>query len=247
MFLSKISASGNDFLVTHRFLEGDFSDVAKKLCDRHFGVGADGFIVLLPSGVADIRWLFYNSDGSEASMCGNGTRAAGLYAFLNGLAKESLSLETGAGIIELLVEGESVTSAFSRCEILQERIVEEGLEWMLIDTGVPHLTAFSEQFLEFPKEKLRGLRHKYNANVNIGDIVEGEVMLRTFERGVEDETLACGTGMAALFCHLQNEGRVSQSATIVPKSGEKLQFIKKEGKIFFKGNVRKIFDTMVLL
>jgi len=247
VFLSKISASGNDFLVTHRFLGGDFSDMSKKLCDRHFGIGADGFIVLLPSKVADIRWLFYNSDGSEASMCGNGTRAAGLYSFLNGLANESLTLETDAGIIKLFVEGDSVTSAFSRCEILRDNIVEEGLEWMLIDTGVPHLTAANDRFLEFPKEKMMELRHKYNANVNIGDIVSGDVYLRTFERGVEDETLACGTGMAALFCHLQNNGKLSESATIVPKSGEKLQFIKKEGKIFFKGNVRKIFDTIVSL
>lgn len=247
MFLSKISASGNDFLVTHRFLDGDFSDISKKLCDRHFGIGADGFIVLLPSKVADIRWLFYNSDGSKALMCGNGTRAAGLYSFLNGLANKSLTLETGAGIIELFVDGDSVMSSFSRCEILQDGIVEDGLEWMLIDTGVPHLTAISERFLEFSKERMRELRHKYNANVNIGDIILGEIHLRTFERGVEDETLACGTGMAALFCHLQKSQKISETATIVPKSGEKLQFIKKEGKIFFKGNVRKIFDTILPL
>jgi len=245
VFLSKISASGNDFLITHIFSESDLSEVAKNLCDRHFGVGADGFIALLPSKNADIKWLFYNSDGSSASMCGNGTRAAALYAYSNSLAKNILTLETGAGIIELEVDGNMVTSAFSRCEIIKPHIVEESMEWMLIDTGVPHLVTIQDELETLTKQTLKKLRDRYNANVNIGKISPKGFSVRTFERGVEDETMACGTGMAAIFAMGLENSVCKESCIITPKSGEELQFFKKEGKIFFKGYVRNIFDTIV--
>jgi len=79
--LSKYNASGNDFVIFHTFKEADFSDLAKRLCDRHRGLGADGLIALVPHGEYDFAWRFYNSDGSEAAMCGNGSRAAAHYAY----------------------------------------------------------------------------------------------------------------------------------------------------------------------
>lgn len=245
MFISKISASGNDFLVTHAFLEGDYSGIAKELCDRHYGVGADGFIVLTPSRVADIKWLFYNSDGSVASMCGNGTRAAAIYSVENCLANSVMTLESGAGIIELEVEGDIVSSRFSKNEIIKKGIVEFGLDWILIDTGVPHLVSLVDDIDGLTMHQFRELREKYNANINIGSIGQNSVLIRTYERGVEGETLACGTGMAALYCYLIETKQKSGRVDIVPRSGERLEFWSKEGNIFFKGRVRKLFDTIV--
>lgn len=246
MFLSKYSASGNDFLITHAFSEDDYSAMAKKLCDRHNGLGADGFIVVIPSKKADIKWLFYNSDGSVASMCGNGTRATALYALQNGLASRNMTLETAAGIIDLAVDGNVVSSKFSTYAVLERGIQEFGAEWVLIDTGVPHLVTLAEDKEALEKEQLRTLRYKYNANVNVGSVTaDGGIFIRTYERGVEDETLACGTGMAALFCLLLERGKVAENVVIVPKSGEELAFIKKEGSIFFKGKVSNVFDTII--
>lgn len=245
MFISKITASGNDFLITHSFLEDDYSDVAKRVCDRNYGLGADGFIVLLPSKSCDIKWLFYNSDGSSASMCGNGTRAIGYYAYENSLAPSRLTLETGAGVIDIEVEKESVKTTFTSPRLLEERVLEYGREWMLVDTGVPHLVCLDEDIDALELKSLRVLREKYNANVNIGKIDKENIYIRTYERGVEAETQACGTGMAALFYFLRSKGVIEENAFITPASGEKLQFINEKSKIFFKGKVSKIFDTII--
>jgi diaminopimelate epimerase len=242
MFISKITASGNDFLITHIFLEDDYSSLAKTLCDRNYGVGADGFIVLLPSKECDIKWLFYNSDGSSASMCGNGTRAAGYYAYENRLSPSKLSLETKAGVIDIEVDKDSVKTAFTPPNLINDSVLELDREWMLVDTGVPHLVCIDEELDSLDMASLRLLREKYNANVNVGKVDGQEIFIRTYERGVEAETQACGTGMAALFYLLSSKDKVGDSAIITPASGEKLQFISEKSKIFFKGKVRKVFD-----
>ena len=117
MTISKYSANGNDFVIFHTFIKKDRSELAKKICHRQNGIGADGLIVLIPHDKVDFQgnqsnidfeWQFYNSDGSGASMCGNGSRACAHYAFVNELAPKSMKFLTGAGVIGVDVEGNMV-------------------------------------------------------------------------------------------------------------------------------------------
>lgn len=242
--LAKYSASGNDFVLFHTFTKANYSKLAQKLCDRHEGIGADGLIVLVPHQELDFEWLFYNADGSEAAMCGNGSRAAAHYAYTFGLAPKKMAFLTGAGVIEAEVEGDMVESQLTPYKIIKEAFSEEGCEWWLIDTGVPHLVTFVDDLKQFDKEIARRMRKKYNANVNFGIIMrQNEIGVRTYERGVEDETLACGTGMAAVFVRALEEKRVGDEVRLYPKSGEELYIRMEQGKLFFKGKVHQTFLT----
>ncbi len=245
MNLTKYSASGNDFVLFHTFVEKDRSSLAKKLCNRFNGVGADGLIVILPHEGVDFKWQFYNADGSEASMCGNGSRAAAHYAYSYGLAPKKMSFLTGAGVINAEVEGEIVESKLTDPIIKDKSIKEFGKNWWLIDTGVPHLITFVEDLKEFDKDKARELRNIYNANINFAKTKNGIIYIRTYERGVEDETYACGTGMAAAYYRAYLEGLVETEAFVYPKSGEELILSIKNGSLFLKGKVKKVFETFI--
>lgn len=243
--IAKYCASGNDFVLFHTFEKQDHSQLARLLCDRQNGIGADGLIVLVPHEVHDFEWQFYNADGSEASMCGNGSRACAHYAHRFGLANAQMSFLTGAGIIKALVEGDTVQSDLTPPVILNKEITENGLRWWMIDTGVPHLVTFDADMDHFDIEMARTLRHKYNANVNIASIgSNGSISVRTYERGVENETLACGTGMAACFYRASCEGLVADRARVYPKSEETLYLGLENGVITFKGEVKGIFETL---
>lgn len=244
MFFSKYSASGNDFIITHSFNhERDFFlKLTPKICHRQLGIGADGLIVLKPSkdSSLDFEWEFYNSDGSIPKMCGNGSRAAAKYAKDSKLARDIQKFQTLAGVICANIEGEWVESELTHVEILQKNIQEKNALWWLIDTGVPHLVCIDDVNLN--KEDLRELRHKYNANVNLAKLENNRVIARTFERGVEDETLACGTGMAAMFYYLLLERNIANPMLFNPASKEDLYLREKNGKLFLKGKVTKICD-----
>lgn len=245
MQISKYSASGNDFVIFHSFLSRDRKELAKRICNRFSGVGADGLIVLLPDTGSDFKWEFYNSDGSHANMCGNGARAAALYAYTNELANENMQFLTGAGIIKAKVQNEVVEVALGKPSKLSNPFGEAGLKWHFYDTGVPHLVTFVDDLAIFDKELCAGLRQKYNANVNFASINDGILKVRTFERGVEDETNACGTGMAAAFFAGLMDDKLPKEVKVNPKSLENL-FFKFDGEnIFFKGAVTHCFDTII--
>jgi diaminopimelate epimerase len=197
MTYAKYSASGNDFVIFHTFIQKDYSSLAIELCNRTSGIGADGLIVLIPHATYDFQWLFYNSDGSVASMCGNGTRACAHYAYSNNLASKTMTFLTGAGAIECTVDNNVVQTQLTVPKIINDNFEEAGFTWFLCDTGVPHLVALVDDLNAYNKELARNLRIKYNANVNFAKIENKKIYVRTYERGVEDETLACGTGMAA--------------------------------------------------
>ena len=139
--IAKYCASGNDFVIFHAFSGADRSGLARTLCDRQNGIGADGLIVLIPHESHDFEWEFYNSDGSYAAMCGNGSRAAALYAFDNLSMPQSMSFLTGAGVIKAEVSGLCTVETELTPPKRISDFVEEGFLWSLIDTGVPHLTA----------------------------------------------------------------------------------------------------------
>lgn len=247
MQVSKYNASGNDFVIFHTFIKKPRNALAKALCDRQKGVGADGLIVIVPHNSYDFEWQFYNSDGSDAEMCGNGSRAAAHYAYTNGLCEAKMKFLTIAGVIEASVEGKESEVKLTQPKLLDSVIVEEGFRWRLFDTGVPHLVTFVDDLKSYSKEVAREMRNKYNANVNFAkiDAENKAIHVRTYERGVEDETLACGTGMAACFYAANMDKTVGDVAKVYPTSKEELTLSIIDGSIYFKGAVDKVFDTSI--
>ncbi len=245
MTVSKYSASGNDFIVFHTFVKEDRGMLAKKLCHRQNGVGADGLIVLVPHARYDFEWQFYNSDGSEAEMCGNGSRACAHYAFENNLADAKMSFLTKAGVISAEVNETMVMSELTPPCILEKNIQYKGKNWVKIDTGVPHLVSFTDDIENFDLQEARELRYKYNANVNIAFVDGDNLRVRTYERGVEGETLACGTGMAACFYVALLEKKVSDKIEVYPRSGDTLYLGVNNRTITFKGEIKKVFVTEI--
>lgn len=243
MTYAKYSASGNDFVIFHSFVEKDFTQDAIKLCNRTEGIGADGFVALLPYENADFKWKFYNSDGSPAAMCGNATRAVAHYAYNNNLAPSHMKFLTEAGIIESKVDGNIVETQMTEPKVIKEPFEQEGFTWFLVDTGVPHLVALTEDLNDYDHDLCAKMRYEHNANVNFAKIKDGKIYVRTYERGVEGETLACGTGMVACFLRALNLGLVKEKTLVYPKSNEELTISKVNGKLFFKGAVKKVFTA----
>jgi diaminopimelate epimerase len=248
MKVSKYSGSGNDFVIFHSDKKIDRTELAKTLCNRQEGIGADGLVVLLPNDKYDFEWQFYNSDGSHADMCGNASRATAHYAYNHSLADKNMTFLTGAGVIRATVESCDEKVGMIMSELTPPDIKDTDIEfnnnnWWLINTGVPHLVRYTENIEEFDIDEARELRYKYNANVNICCVVDGNLKVRTYERGVEDETLACGTGMAACFYRAFKEEKVGDNIEVYPASGETLYLGYNGATITFKGMVKNTFNT----
>ncbi|RLA70612.1 MAG: diaminopimelate epimerase [Epsilonproteobacteria bacterium] len=242
MTVTKYSANGNDFVMIIAQERSDRSSLAQKLCHRQNGVGADGLVVVLPHKKYDFEWEFYNSDGSEADMCGNASRAVAHFAQEKGISRDNAAeYLTGAGVIRATINGLYVVSDMVEPDIISDDIEEYGEKWWLINSGVPHLVAVRDNVENFNIEEARVLRHKYNCNVNICKIDGDTMHVRTYERGVEDETLACGTGMVACFIRNHKEEKVPDQVKVHPRSGDELYVSYEEGVYRFGGKVTKTF------
>jgi len=209
---TKMSGAGNDFvLVDNRTQKLDLSPAQiVRLCDRHNGIGADGVILLVPSisRKADWAWRFYNSDGSTGEMCGNGARCFGRFVQrLTGVGRD-FTFETEAGIIAASFQGDKVTVSLTTPKDLrldQKIPLATGTETVhSLNTGVPHTVVYvpdaDKAMVEKQGPEIR--RHPHFApkgtNVNFVQVLgKNHIRVRTFERGVEGETLACGTGVTA--------------------------------------------------
>ena len=248
MTVTKYSANGNDFIIFIAQEKEDRSALAQKLCHRQNGVGADGMVVVLPHPEYDFEWEFYNADGSYAAMCGNASRAVAHFAHEKGICKDGKAeFLTGAGVIRATINGVYVVSDMVAPRIIRTDIEEDGENWWLIDSGVPHLVAVRDDIDTFDIAQMRRLREKYNANVNICKVTDDAMYVRTYERGVEDETLACGTGMVACFIRNHKEGRVPDQIRVHPKSGDEL-YVSYEDEVYrFGGKVTKTFIAETLI
>lgn len=203
----KLSATGNDFVVIdHRenFLrENELPEFVRTVCEYHTGVGADGLLLLENHDEADFRMRYFNGDGSHATMCGNGARAISWFARELELWKESATFIADDGMHRAETDSEriGVTLNIEPTNTAVE-LKDRGKAWS-INTGVPHLVLFSE---DVEQEKVNALGRKYRwdsrfqpegTNVNFIQVKNGRIQVRTYERGVEGETLACGTGVMA--------------------------------------------------
>ena len=248
MTVTKYSANGNDFIIFIAQEKEDRSELAQKLCHRQNGVGADGMVVVLPHPKYDFEWEFYNADGSYAAMCGNASRAVAHFAHEKGICKDGKAeFLTGAGVIRATINGVYVVSDMVEPDIIRTDIEEDGEIWWLIDSGVPHLVAVRDNIDEFDLAQARRLREKYNANVNICRVTDDAMYVRTYERGVEDETLACGTGMVACFIRNHQEGKVPDMIKVHPISGDELYVSYENGVYRFGGQVTKTFIAETLI
>ena len=206
-----MSGLGNDFIVINN-MQGQFAldwpAFAARYCPRKTAVGADGVLIIEASDEADFNYRIFNADGSEAEMCGNGARCAALFAFHEGIAGDQMKFKTLAGIIEARVSTDDVSIRMTDPYDLQRDIHLDIITGQYIvhsiNSGVPHAVVFTDSLSTISVEELgRAIRmHKYfsPAGTNVDFVQVGQadhINVRTYERGVEAETLACGTGAVA--------------------------------------------------
>jgi diaminopimelate epimerase len=240
---TKMTGTGNDFIFMDNRQAKVPKDVmpllAKAVCKRSRSVGADGLILLSPSarvdqrlGKVDFLWDFFNADGSSAEMCGNGGRCAARFAFDKGLAGPEMVFDTLAGPIRAWVEGSVVklemVPPFGAYRSLELEAAGREVRMDGVNTGVPHaVVGVDDLEAALVTELGRAIRfHEHFApagtNVNFCAASDGELWVRTYERGVEDETLACGTGAVAAALMAGDKGLMQAPITVRVRSGEKL-------------------------
>ena len=269
---AKMSGTGNDFIIIdHRqpfISEADLAEFVRLVCRRRFSVGADGLILIEDSETADFRWQFYNGDGSRAEMCGNGARCAARFAYEKNIAPAAMRFETDAGEIEafiLDVSGESVKIRLTAPEDLRLNIplsigrVEQTLHF--INTGVPHTVVLVNDAGMIPvadwgrEIRFHETFQPAGTNANFTQVLPGDtLMVRTYERGVEGETMACGTGAVASALVAVLLEQANPPVTVITSGGERLTIhfsVTGEGSerqldpaagIFLEGPVHRIYE-----
>ncbi|MCU0458827.1 MAG: diaminopimelate epimerase [Bacteroidales bacterium] len=221
----KYEGAGNDFIVIRNspilISRPDMLMIAN-LCDRHFGIGADGLILVEECEGYDFRMHYFNSDGSPGAMCGNGARCASHFAMRHLTGFRELTFLAGDGPHTARPAGEGKTEV-SITDVNTVRYAPDGI---LVNTGVPHLVVFTDDNTTADMVSFgRALRWSpayapEGVNVNLVSITGGKLTVRTYERGVEDETLACGTGITASAIAAAYTGKIVTSATeVIAKGG----------------------------
>ncbi len=232
----KMHGAKNDFIVVDdRSLTFPVANTRwiKNISPRRSGVGCEGIILIQPSTVADFRMHFINPDGKEASMCGNGARCAARLAYDIGIAQTSMKIETGAGILSAEIKKSLVRIEMTapRSWQINKEITVDGkrLQYSMVNTGVPHVLFFVDDIRSCDIKTIgHAIRfHKEFApegtNVNfIKKTGPHEISIRTYERGVEDETMACGTGVVAAALIAAKQKKVSAPVNIYTAGGDTL-------------------------
>ncbi len=257
---TKMSGAGNDFIVVDNRITklplAFLRKLASRICPRAVAVGADGFIALRhptekesPFGKMDFAWDFINADGSLAEMCGNGARCAARFAYDIGLASADMIFSTIAGPIRATIRGEEVKVALTPPQGIYFDVEVEAAErtfcLMGANTGVPHTVVMCDNLEDAPIETWgRALRfHEQfgpkGTNVNFAQLVDDMLMVRTYERGVEAETLACGTGSVASALTAAIKHNLPSPVKVKVRSGEVL-------KVYFSLDEQGAFHDVML-
>jgi diaminopimelate epimerase len=257
-----MSGCGNDFIIIDNrnniIDKTDLTGFVKKVCKRKMSVGSDGLILIENSETNDFRWRFFNSDGSVAEMCGNGARCAARFAYINNIAPKDMSFETDAGVIKASVSDNLVKIKMTDPYDITEEFtlaLKDGYAAMnSVNTGVPHVVIHATDIDKIDVAKIgRELRfHQYfkPAGTNVNFLYarsDGALVVRTYERGVEGETLACGTGVVASAIINSNKTTNKSPIKVITKSGGILNvyFNKDNNKfsdVFLEGDARIIYE-----
>lgn len=245
-----MSGHQNDFIVidnTDKRLFLEWQKHASIWCHRRLSVGADGLLIIEPSKRADVRLRIFNSDGSEAEMCGNGARCAAVFASARNIADSPMTLETRAGIIKASVSGNNASIQLTDPQLEKGEITldvdGETLILYHINTGVPHAVLFVKDLWNISDEDIRRkgrcirfhrIFEPEGTNVDFVEIEgPGNIHVRTYERGVEGETMACGTGASAsaLITHLYKGGGKPPFTVKVPGGTLKIDFNETDSRV----------------
>lgn len=259
---SKMSGNGNDFIIIDN-RSGEVSHIVdetfvRKVCARGLSIGADGLILIENSDKADFKWKFYNSDGTIAAMCGNGARCAARYAYINKIATEEMTFETGAGIIEgYIVDGVEVKVLLTKPHSFNIDLPETVWSDLLykpyfINTGVPHAVLFTTDVDSVDVLAIgSAVRNDKifapdGTNVNFVSVTGvNSLKVRTFERGVEGETLACGTGCTASALVAIKLGKVHGPVKVTTAGGKILTIFLENDKVYLQGEARLVYTGRI--
>jgi len=222
----KYQGAGNDFvLIDNR--DGIFpinNSVIAKLCDRNFGIGGDGLILLENDSESDFRMVYFNSDGNESTMCGNGGRCIVRFAHDLNVVSDKMTFNAIDGLHHAIVDGDTI-----RLQMIDVKEVEDHDKYLYMNTGSPHHVEFVDNvknvdvFTRGKKIRNGAPYYQTGTNVNFVEILPNQTLkIRTYERGVEDETLACGTGITAAAIASYIRGAVKDSTVYVEALGGKL-------------------------
>ncbi len=245
---SKYQGAGNDFILIDDRASSFPIHLVEKLCHRRLGIGADGVILLQNSLKAAFRMRIFNSDGKEAAMCGNGIRCLFDFARTLGFKEESYLVETMDAILQCRAVGDRVSVLLAPPQLIA--IVDDRMDvW---NTGVPHAVLFVDELDKVPVEELgRKIRFEaqfqpHGVNVNFASHENGLIRMRTYERGVEGETLACGTGAAAVALSAQKKFNLKNPLRIFSSSQELLEVNVAEGRVELIGPVKAVFQGKIV-
>jgi diaminopimelate epimerase len=250
----KYQATGNDFIIIDA-MKSDMklkSDQIRKMCNRHFGIGADGLMTISPSDEYDFQMTYYNADGYEGSMCGNGGRSIICYANSHGLAGVETKFEAAGSVYKGWIEEDELILGMNDVK------VPELTNDLMIDTGSPHVIVPVE-FLENYDVSREGRRIREEriyqpkgVNVNfINEHTKNEISQRTYERGVEAETLSCGTGAVAGAVYQATRHELKNTTVMVHMPGGDLKvYLIRSGDIynaFLSGPAAFVFEGDIIL
>ncbi|MFB3778225.1 MAG: diaminopimelate epimerase [Bryobacteraceae bacterium] len=259
----KMTGTGNDFIVIDNregLVDADHChDFVRQACRRKLSVGADGVILIERDAEVDFKWRFFNADASEAEMCGNGARCAARFALLKGIVSQPrMAFRTLAGIIKAEVSGRRVKVQMTRPHSLRKNIHLEAsgksFDLDFINTGVPHAVWFAADVQALESADVTGwgraLRfhpHFQPAGTNVNFVFvrdEHHIVVRTYERGVEGETLACGTGAIASSLISAARDRVVSPVEVLTRSGETLTIhFDSGGEVYLEGEARVAYEA----
>ncbi len=252
---TKMHGNGNDFVIIDEYKElkvpeEDKSRFVKAICDRRFGIGADGVIFVQRSSIADVKFRYFNSDGSEAEMCGNGIRCFARYIVEEGYTSRKPRIETLAGVIEV----EVMDGWWVRVRMNKPRVTDiwgydyKGYKLYHVNVGVPHVVIFVDS-LNFDIIPIaRDIRYAdifpNGTNVNFVRVLnEEEIEIRTYERGVEDETLSCGTGSIASAFVANRLNLVKDIVTVKTRGG--ILKVELGERVYLIGPAKRVFDGVI--
>lgn len=256
----KLSGAGNDFIIINNLsglVDSTDTHFVQKLCQRRMSVGADGVLLVEKADNVDFRMRYFNADGGEVETCGNGARCISKFAHLNGIAPEKMRFLTNAGIYESEIVGDNVKVRMSDPTDIRLNVplhLDDGMHTVgFANSGVPHVIFFMDDLEETDVFNL-GQQTRYHAdfepagtNANFIRIQSpGLIDIRTYERGVEDETLACGTGSIASAIIAAKLGKVESPVSVKTASGVvlKIHFDLENGtpeNVYLEGDARVIY------
>jgi len=252
----KYQGTGNDFIMIdnrEEIFSKNNTKLVEQLCDRRFGIGADGLILLENDKATDFKMVYYNSDGNQSSMCGNGGRCLVAFAKQLGIIESETAFIATDGLHHATISDNGIVSL--QMKDVDALKIEE--DYVFLDTGSPHHVQLVEDLKNYPiKEKGSEIRYgklygQSGSNVNFVSQNDADTFsVRTYERGVEDETLSCGTGVTAVAIAMKATGKTTSNKIKLNVEGGKLEvsFHEKEGKfvdVFLKGPATFVFEGSV--